>query len=347
MARACRWCRAARGARRQLTRYVILPPAGDTAVSLWALHTHVFEASPITPRLQIKSPEPRCGKTSDGDPRSLSPQVAEGREHHRGGPFRTVETARPTLIIDEADTFIVESEELRGILNTGHSRGGEVIRTVGEDFEPQAVLDLAPVAIAAIGKIPHTLEDRAIRIEMKRRARGEPVERWRADRAHLLLGDVIAVCAMGPIIWTSCGRLIPLCPISSRSRRDNWRPCSLLPTWSVACGPSGLVKPQRRSRLATMPIRAAPCCWRHQDDIWQRGTRNGSRPPRSSGRWSIWTSGHGPRSGEATSRSRCKGCARCSSPSRCSRHTTLKRPCAAIAWTDSPIHGRGICLQSL
>ena len=56
--------------------------------------------------------------------------------------FRVVELQRPTLLIDEADTFLPENEELRGILNSGHRQGGSVIRTVGEDFEPRSVFDL-------------------------------------------------------------------------------------------------------------------------------------------------------------------------------------------------------------
>jgi putative DNA primase/helicase len=89
---------------------------------------------------------------------------------------------RPSLLIDEADTFLGEDEELRGILNSGHRRGGQVIRTVGEDFEPRAFSTHCPVAIAQIGKLPDTLADRSIAISMKRRAPGEKVTRFRKSR---------------------------------------------------------------------------------------------------------------------------------------------------------------------
>ena len=52
--------------------------------------------------------------------------------------FRVVELQRPTLLIDEADTFLPENEELRGIHSSGHRQGGSVIRTVGEEFEPRS-----------------------------------------------------------------------------------------------------------------------------------------------------------------------------------------------------------------
>ena len=247
-------------------RYVILPPAGDTAVSLWTLHTHVFEASPITPRLQVKSPEPRCGKTRVMEIlETLSHKSQKVENITAAALFRTVEKARPTLILDEADTFISESEELRGILNRGHSHGGEVIRTVGEDFEPRQFSTWAPVAIAAIGKIPRTLEDRSIRIEMKRRARGEPVERWRADRAHLLLGDVHRKC----VRWAQdhlddLRQADPAVPDQLHDRAaDNWRPLLAIADAAGGEWPERARKAAKTlSAAMTMPIRAARCCWR-------------------------------------------------------------------------------------
>ena len=34
--------------------------------------------------------------------------------------FRTVEAARPTLLIDEADSFLSDKEDIRGVLNAGY-----------------------------------------------------------------------------------------------------------------------------------------------------------------------------------------------------------------------------------
>ena len=45
-------------------RHVVMPPACAMVLSLWTVHTHAFEASTITPRLQVKSPVKRCGKTT-------------------------------------------------------------------------------------------------------------------------------------------------------------------------------------------------------------------------------------------------------------------------------------------
>lgn len=55
--------------------------------------------------------------------------------------FRVIELASPTLLIDEADTFLKDNDELRGVLNSGHRYNGHVLRTVGDDTSPA---DLPP-----------------------------------------------------------------------------------------------------------------------------------------------------------------------------------------------------------
>jgi hypothetical protein len=82
--------------------------------------------------------------------------------------FRAVEAAKPTLLIDEADTFLAHSDELRGISNVGNKKGGQVIRCVGDDAEPRAFAAFAPAAVAAIGHLPGTIQDRSITLLMRR-----------------------------------------------------------------------------------------------------------------------------------------------------------------------------------
>lgn len=207
-------------------RYVVLPPASDTALALWVLHAHAFQASSITPRMAIKSPEKRCGKTTTLEViQALVPRPILASNITAAAVFRTVEAARPTLLIDEADTFLAEAEELRGILNSGHRRSGEVIRTSGEDHEPRRFSTWAPVAIAAIGQIPGTLEDRSISVELRRRGAGEQVERWRLDRAHLLEPLVRRCARWAADHLTDLGDADPVVPGQLHDRAaDNWRP---------------------------------------------------------------------------------------------------------------------------
>jgi hypothetical protein len=46
--------------------------------------------------------------------------------------FRVIEEAEPTLLIDEADTFLQGNDEMRGILNAGYSRETGVCGEGGE-----------------------------------------------------------------------------------------------------------------------------------------------------------------------------------------------------------------------
>src|SRR6202011_5788535 len=61
--------------------------------------------------------------------------------------FRCIEEFRPTLLLDEADTWLRENEELRGILNGGHSRKTAcVIRCVGDEHDVRAFSTFCPKA---------------------------------------------------------------------------------------------------------------------------------------------------------------------------------------------------------
>jgi hypothetical protein len=96
--------------------------------------------------------------------------------------FRVVEMTKPTLLMDEADTYFHDNDELRGILNAGHRKGGYVLRCEGDDLEPRMFSTWSPTAIAAIGKLPDTLTDRAVpcRIPPARRL---PTARRRSSAA--------------------------------------------------------------------------------------------------------------------------------------------------------------------
>ena len=83
---------------------------------------------------------------------------------------------QPTLLIDEAASFIGNSDELRGVVNSGHTRwSAYVIRTVEVKGEhtPQRFSTWCPKVIALIDKLPDTLQDRSIVLSMKRKAPGE------------------------------------------------------------------------------------------------------------------------------------------------------------------------------
>ena len=138
-------------------------------------------------------------------------------------------------MIDEADSFLSGNEELRGILNSGHRRGGAVLRNVGDDHEPHSFSTFSACAIALIGRLPGTLADRAVPIDLVRRKADEAIEPFRFDRV-----DHLAVLARKLMRWTednadAVAATEPEMPAGLYNRAaDNWR--GLLAIATVAGG---------------------------------------------------------------------------------------------------------------
>src|SRR5947207_12929666 len=78
--------------------------------------------------------------------------------------FRLVDQHQPTLLLDEVDSYLHQAEELRGLLNAGHKRGGCAYRCEGEGNAVRSFKAFAPAALAGIGSLPRTLADRSISI---------------------------------------------------------------------------------------------------------------------------------------------------------------------------------------
>jgi hypothetical protein len=179
-----------------IRRYVVLPSAAADAIALWIVHTHALDAAQITPRLAILSPEKRCGKTTVLKLLfRLVRRPLPTTNVTAAALFRTIEKYQPTLLVDEADTFLKEREELRGVLNAGHDReGATVLRCVGDEAEPRVFATWAPVAVAAIGTIHDTLSDRSVVIRMQRRTSCESLVALRR-KEQLALAPLARKCA--------------------------------------------------------------------------------------------------------------------------------------------------------
>lgn len=169
-----------------INRYLIMSTHQMNVVALWAAHTHAFEAFDFTPYLSINSPEKRSGKTLLLE--LLELLVARPWLTGRTTPAalsRKVDKVRPTLLLDESDAAFKGdkeySETLRGVLNTGHRRGGAVTVCIGQgqNINFRDFSTFCAKAIAGIGKLPDTVADRSIRISLKRKAPHEKVERFR------------------------------------------------------------------------------------------------------------------------------------------------------------------------
>jgi hypothetical protein len=151
--------------------YVTLAEASYAMViALWLAATHVWPAFDAFPYLVVTSATKRSGKTRLLE--LLSFVASNSRLVANISPaalYRTIDSEKPTLLIDEAEMFSSAKSEFRPLLNTGYRRGQSVKRHDG-DYETYC-----PKAFALIGDVHDTLRDRSIVIQMRR---GEPQRRF-------------------------------------------------------------------------------------------------------------------------------------------------------------------------
>lgn len=209
-------------------RFLSLPHGARTTLALWVLFAHAHDCFYISPLLVLSSPEKRCGKTTALTlVQFLVPKALTASNITASALFRSVESFSPTLLVDEADSFLRGHDELRGILNSGHMRTSAfVIRSVGDDHLPKRFRTWAPKAVALIGRLPSTLQDRALVISMRRKRSGETVERLRADRLEHFAQPLRRRCARWALDHVDELRASdPPVPRELHDRAaDNWRP---------------------------------------------------------------------------------------------------------------------------
>jgi putative DNA primase/helicase len=164
-------------------RYIVLPAGAEDALALWVLHAWTIDASDVSPFLVLVSPTKRCGKTNTLIILYyLTPRSELASNISASALFRYVEDVRPTLLIDEADSFVKDNEEMRGILNSGHTKtAAHVIRNieVNGEYKPRRFSTWAPKAIATIRELADTLEDRAVVLQLQRRPKTASIVRLR------------------------------------------------------------------------------------------------------------------------------------------------------------------------
>jgi hypothetical protein len=153
---------------------------------LWIVHTHALDAADTTPYLNVKSAEKRSGKTRLLEVLSLlaAGSWLTGRVT-AAVLVRKVAEEAPALLLDESDAAFKGEREyaetLRGVLNAGFRRGGVASLCVGQgaNLSYKDFPVFCPKVIAGIGKLPDTVADRSIPIELRRRRPSEKVERFR------------------------------------------------------------------------------------------------------------------------------------------------------------------------
>ena len=88
----------------EIRKYVVMAEHSADTCALWVVHTYLLNVFHITPRLGIRSPMKRCGKTTllDVLERLVWRPLLSG-SITAAAMFRMIEAYCPSLLIDEAD----------------------------------------------------------------------------------------------------------------------------------------------------------------------------------------------------------------------------------------------------
>ncbi len=207
--------------------HLSLPDRAPEAIALWVLFAHSFDAWQANPRLLFTSPVPQCGKstalTMIG---SLTPRARLASNITGPVVFRLIEQEHPTLLIDEADTFLGGKSDLGGILNSGHTPAAAFVwRCDGPEHKPRPFSTWTPLVIAGIGAVSPALHTRSIEIRMRRRRADEDIQ----PLSSAALADLDRLNQVASL-WAieNLGALAAATPVMPggliNRARDNWNP---------------------------------------------------------------------------------------------------------------------------
>lgn len=157
-----------------LSAHVYLDDPATDAVSLWLMLSWVQHRIATSPLLMLTSPAKRCGKSTVLEvAATLVNRPMLGANLTAATIFRAVDLWSPTLLMDEADTFLAANPELGGILNSGWRKSQARVYRIsgeGEDMRPTAFSTWCAKVIAGIGThAADTLIDRSIVIRLQRK----------------------------------------------------------------------------------------------------------------------------------------------------------------------------------
>jgi hypothetical protein len=219
--------------REVLRRHLYLDEHQLVAIALWIVHTFVYSRFSFSPRLALVSPVRGCGKTTVLNIiKTLGLRTVKTDHVTPAVLFRRIDRDRPTLLIDEADNQdLPTNSTLRTVLNSGHHCDGNIERFL--DGRIQSFSTFAPIAIAAIGKLPMPLMHRSLVIHMERSP--ETLERF-DPRTNTDQVQLCAIVYRETLAWARQVELIadPIMPKELRNRTgDNWR---VLFAIADACG---------------------------------------------------------------------------------------------------------------
>lgn len=213
-----------------IRRFIVLDVEQADAAALWVAFTWFIDVVEIAPLAIINAPEKACGKSQMLDLIGrLSARPLSAANSTAAFMFRAVEMWTPTILIDEADTFIKQNEELKGLINAGYTKSNAFVgRVVGEKLEPKLFKVWGAKALAGIAlekHLPDATMSRAVVFELRRKLPSEKVSRLR-DAEGGLFNGLSSKLARFSYDYSQQVRLArPLLPdVLSDRAQDNWHP---------------------------------------------------------------------------------------------------------------------------
>lgn len=169
-------------------KFIVVSMSEAIAITLWITFTWFIGFVQVAPLLLINAPEPSCGKTQAFDfVARLSARAMASANSSMAYLFRSIELWQPTILIDEADTFIKENHEMKGVINAGYLRASAFIgRVVGDNHEPKQFNVWGAKALAGITldrHLPESTMSRGLVINLRRKMAHETVSLIRHEPA--------------------------------------------------------------------------------------------------------------------------------------------------------------------
>lgn len=210
-----------------IRRFIICEQHTADAAALWIVMTWFMDAVQIAPLAVITAPEKRCGKTMlltlIG---KLVPRPLTSSSISPSALFRSIDLWQPTILVDETDACLKENEELRGLINCGHTRDSAyTIRCTGDDHLPTRFNLWGAKALSGIGHVAETIMDRSILLELRRKLSHETVDRIRHAEPNLFAELRSRLARFSDDNLEHVRKARPNLPNSLNDRaQDNWEP---------------------------------------------------------------------------------------------------------------------------
>jgi len=224
-----------------ILQFIVLDKYQAQLAALWVCACWFVDVIHAAPIALINAPEKACGKTLLLTVLGkLAPRAALASGISPSVLFRMIEAYQPTLFIDEIETVLKDNDDLRGLINAGHTRDSAYVwRSVakGRDFEPKCFTVWGMKSIAGINaiKLAETVTSRSIIFELRRKKKDEPVQRLRQAEPDLFSTLASKLARFGEDYSQQVRDARPALPEALSDRdQDNFEP--LLSIANVAGG---------------------------------------------------------------------------------------------------------------